>query len=102
MNATDQTKSDQTNSKITEQSTAATEAKPEKKESEKEKVTSSPASTLTWKEREQVRESIRHRPAVVYEIIRLQGEAELRRPHSALWWSGVAAAQPPLYGPWSP
>ncbi|MEZ5898089.1 MAG: formate/nitrite transporter family protein [Hyphomicrobiaceae bacterium] len=63
--------------------------KPEKKEPEK--VTGSPVSTLSRKEREQVREGIRHRPAVVYEIIRLQGEAELRRPLSALWWSGVAA-----------
>ena len=35
--------------------------------------------------------STRPRPAVVYEIIRAQGEAELRRPVSALWWSGIAA-----------
>ncbi|HZV21854.1 MAG TPA: formate/nitrite transporter family protein, partial [Hyphomicrobiales bacterium] len=36
-------------------------------------------------------ESQRRRPAVVYEIIRLEGESELRRPFWALWWSGVAA-----------
>lgn len=46
---------------------------------------------LSRDERAHVRESVRHRAAVVYEIIRLQGETELRRPASALWWSGVAA-----------
>lgn len=46
---------------------------------------------LSRDERAHVRESVRHRAAVVYEIIRLQGETELRRPVSALWWSGVAA-----------
>jgi formate/nitrite transporter FocA (FNT family) len=50
-----------------------------------------PGSGLTRKEKQQVREGVRHRPAVVYEIIRVQGEIELRRPVSALWWSGVAA-----------
>jgi len=50
-----------------------------------------PGSGLSRKERQQVREGVRHRPAVVYEIIRVQGEIELRRPISALWWSGVAA-----------
>jgi formate/nitrite transporter FocA (FNT family) len=50
-----------------------------------------PGSGLTRKEKQQVREGVRHRPAVVYEIIRVQGEIELRRPLSALWWSGVAA-----------
>ena len=50
-----------------------------------------PGSGLSRKEKQQVREGVRHRPAVVYEIIRVQGEIELRRPLSALWWSGVAA-----------
>ncbi|MFT3733338.1 MAG: formate/nitrite transporter family protein [Hyphomicrobium sp.] len=50
-----------------------------------------PGSGLSRKEKQQVREGVRHRPAVVYEIIRVQGEIELRRPVSALWWSGVAA-----------
>jgi formate/nitrite transporter FocA (FNT family) len=50
-----------------------------------------PGSGLSRKERQQVREGVRHRPAVVYEIIRVQGEIELRRPLSGLWWSGVAA-----------
>lgn len=52
-------------------------------------------SELAWglsrEERKEVREGVRHRSAVVYEIIRMQGENELRRPASALWWSGVAA-----------
>ncbi|MFA5955295.1 formate/nitrite transporter family protein [Hyphomicrobium sp.] len=52
---------------------------------------SHPGSGLSRKEKQQVREGVRHRPAVVYEIIRVQGEIELRRPVSALWWSGVAA-----------
>ena len=50
-----------------------------------------PGSGLSRKERAQVRESVKPRPAVIYEIIRMQGEAELRRPASALWWSGIAA-----------
>ena len=50
-----------------------------------------PGSGLSRKERAQVRESVKPRPAVIYEIIRTQGEAELRRPASALWWSGIAA-----------
>lgn len=54
-------------------------------------VTAQPAASLSRKEQEQVRDSQRQRSAVVYEIIRLQGEGELRRPASALWWSGVAA-----------
>lgn len=52
---------------------------------------SEPAWGLTREERHQVRDGVRHRAAVVYEIIRLQGETELRRPTSALFWSGVAA-----------
>lgn len=52
---------------------------------------SKPGSGLSRKERQKVRDSMKSRPAVVYEIIRVQGENELRRPLSALWWSGVAA-----------
>lgn len=62
-----------------------------KADNRKEPVTAQPAASLTRKEREQVRDLQRHRSAVTYEVIRLQGEAELRRPFSALWWSGVAA-----------
>jgi formate-nitrite transporter family protein len=46
---------------------------------------------LTDKEQSEVREAQRPRAPVVYEIIRLEGERELRRPAASLWWSGVAA-----------
>jgi len=46
---------------------------------------------LSDKEQSEVREAQRTRAPVVYEIIRLEGERELRRPVSSLWWSGVAA-----------
>jgi hypothetical protein len=67
---------------------ATADAKAKKDEPEGDQK---PGSGLTRKEKQQVREGVRHRPAVVYEIIRVQGEIELRRPVSALWWSGVAA-----------
>ena len=46
---------------------------------------------LTDKEQSEVREAQRPRAPVVYEIIRLEGESELKRPIASLWWSGVAA-----------
>ena len=46
---------------------------------------------LSEKEQSEVREAQRPRAPVVYEIIRLEGERELRRPAASLWWSGVAA-----------
>ena len=46
---------------------------------------------LSDKEQSEVQEAQRPRAPVVYEIIRLEGERELRRPVSSLWWSGVAA-----------
>src|SRR5208337_2153113 len=46
---------------------------------------------LSDKEQSEVQEAQRPRAPVVYEIIRVEGERELRRPVSALWWSGVAA-----------
>lgn len=49
------------------------------------------AEGLTHEERKHVNDAKRHRAAVVYEIIRLQGETELRRPVTSLWYSGVAA-----------
>ncbi len=49
------------------------------------------AEGLSPEEREKVREATPARAAVVYEIIRAKGELELRRPVSALWWSGVVA-----------
>jgi formate-nitrite transporter family protein len=46
---------------------------------------------LSKKEQNEVIEAQRTRAAVVYEIVRIEGEGELRRPVSSLWWSGVAA-----------
>lgn len=61
----------------------------------KKEVLAPEKSELAWglsrEERHHVRSGVRHRAAVSYEIIRVQGESELRRPFSALWWSGVAA-----------
>lgn len=63
--------------------------KPEPKASEP-KVAEA-AEGLSRAEVKHVKESQRPRAAVVYEIVRAEGEAELIRPVSALWWSGVAA-----------
>ena len=46
---------------------------------------------LSEKEQIDVREAQRPRAPVVYEIIRHEGESELRRPVASLWWSGMAA-----------
>lgn len=46
---------------------------------------------LTKSEEDIVGERKRLRAAVVYEIIRAEGEAELVRKFPALWWSGLAA-----------
>ena len=46
---------------------------------------------LTREETRSVKERRRLRAAVVYEIIRLEGEKELARSFSALWWSALAA-----------
>ena len=46
---------------------------------------------LTRQETKEVKERRRLRAAVVYEIIRLEGEAELARKFNALWWSALAA-----------
>ena len=50
-----------------------------------------PQEGLTRDETRSVKERKRLRAAVVYEIIRLEGEAELARSFSALWWSALAA-----------
>lgn len=42
-------------------------------------------------EAEKISEARRLRAAVVYEVIRVEGEGELARSTSALWWSGLAA-----------
>jgi len=46
---------------------------------------------LSETERADVEGRLRPRVPMLYEIIRKEGEAELVRPVSGLWWSGVAA-----------
>ena len=46
---------------------------------------------LTREEREQAARRAPPRAAVVYEVVRVEGEEELARSNSALLWSGVAA-----------
>lgn len=50
-----------------------------------------PNGNLSDSERANVEERLRPRVPMLYEIIRKEGEAELIRPISGLWWSGVAA-----------
>lgn len=50
-----------------------------------------PQEGLTREESKSAKERRRLRAAVVYEIIRLEGEAELARKFTALWWSALAA-----------
>lgn len=50
-----------------------------------------PEPGLSVGEAEKVEDKSRLRAAVVYEIISAEGEAELGRTGSALWWSGLAA-----------
>lgn len=59
--------------------------------SEAAKPSSVAGEGLSREEVKHVKEAARPRAAVVYEIVRTEGEAELVRPASALWWSGVAA-----------
>jgi len=42
-------------------------------------------------EEKQLKRRLRIRPALVHEIVRGEGEHELRRGFPALWWSGVSA-----------
>jgi formate-nitrite transporter family protein len=48
-------------------------------------------TALSKREREDVEQRLRPRVPILYEIIRKEGEAELLRPMSGLWWSGIAA-----------
>jgi formate/nitrite transporter FocA (FNT family) len=50
-----------------------------------------PKVGLTREEKSHVKVGARLRAVVVYEIIRAEGEGELGRTVSALWWSGLAA-----------
>src|SRR4051794_39805297 len=49
------------------------------------------AGNLSRGEREQAEQHKPVRPKVIHEIIREEGEHEVRRSASALWWSGLAA-----------
>jgi len=51
----------------------------------------SEAAPLAEGEKEKAAERSHLRAAVVFEIIRREGEGELARGFSALWWSGIAA-----------
>jgi formate/nitrite transporter FocA (FNT family) len=51
----------------------------------------SPQEGLTKEETRSVTHHRRLRAAVVYEIIRVEGEGELARSFGALWWSALAA-----------
>ncbi len=50
-----------------------------------------PQERLTREEERSITKRRRLRAAVVYEIIRTEGEGELARTFGALWWSGLAA-----------
>ncbi len=50
-----------------------------------------PPEGLTREEAKSVTKRLRLRAAVVYEIIRVEGEGELARTFGALWWSALAA-----------
>jgi formate-nitrite transporter family protein len=58
---------------------------------EKEDDIPAPQERLTREEEKSVTKRRRLRAAVVYEIIRTEGEGELARTFGALWWSGLAA-----------
>jgi formate/nitrite transporter FocA (FNT family) len=45
---------------------------------------------LSRQEAEIVEERAHLRPVTVYEIVRREGEEEMRRPAASLWWSGLA------------
>lgn len=46
---------------------------------------------ITEEEREEAAALTRLKSRIVYEIIRQEGRAELSRPQSSIWWSGIAA-----------
>lgn len=48
-------------------------------------------STLTDTELREIERRLSLRPLAIYELVRQEGEDELTRPVSSLWWSGLAA-----------
>jgi formate/nitrite transporter FocA (FNT family) len=61
----------------------------------RDEVPKGPAENLPagieQREIEDVEEHSRLRVPVIYEVVRREGETEMRRPAVSLWWSGVAA-----------
>ncbi|MYZ47635.1 formate/nitrite transporter family protein [Propylenella binzhouense] len=66
---------------------------PERAKSRREKAAEIQAENkaISADEAKEVEERLRLRTPVIYEIVRQQGEEELDRPLSSLWWSGMAA-----------
>lgn len=61
-------------------------------QAEKDSTSDHPeAAGLSEAERKDVEESSRLSALMIYEILRREGEAEMDRPTTSLWWSGVAA-----------
>lgn len=50
-----------------------------------------PAPPFSPQDVAEIKDNSRLRTPVIYEIVRREGEEELRRPAASLWWSGVAA-----------
>jgi len=47
--------------------------------------------SLTEREVMDIEERTQPRTPVIYEVVRRQGDEELSRPLTSLWWSGLAA-----------
>lgn len=56
-----------------------------------ERRTSHSETGLDESERQDIRSRQRLRAPMIYQIVRAEGEEELRRPMGSLWWSGLAA-----------
>ncbi len=52
---------------------------------------SEPAAGVSDREVEDIEDRSRLRVPVLYEIVRREGEIEMARPATSLWWSGIAA-----------
>ena len=48
-------------------------------------------SGFSEREVEDIEERSRLRTPLIYEILRREGEEEMKRPFTSLWWSGIAA-----------
>ena len=70
---------------------AAAPGRAQARQRESEKLTREAVESLTDEERDQLTDKARLSAVTIYAIIRREGEEELSRPASSLWWSGVAA-----------